>query len=108
WDESWGGWTNFAPFALDWEGRAGGLISPELEADEVLCNGRWQAPELKVDQLVARLYDGKLDAGASLNVATRVLNFSAASDFDVQKAAPVLTPRARDWLAQFSWQKAPQ
>jgi hypothetical protein len=60
-----------------------------------------------VEKLSARLYGGKLDADAKLNVGSRELGFNVTTDFDGQKIAPLLTPMARDWLANYSWNNPP-
>ncbi|MEY2466471.1 MAG: hypothetical protein QOD03_992, partial [Verrucomicrobiota bacterium] len=106
-DSSWAWWTNFAPFALNWDCRVSGVQSPKLQADEVFCAGQWLAPELKIDKLSAKLYRGTLDAKASLDVASREFSFSGASDFDAQKITPLLTPGARKWLSNYSWKTPP-
>jgi hypothetical protein len=106
-DESWGWWANLAPCSLDWECRLDTLQSPNLQAGELICAGKWHAPELEAARLYARLYDGELNANARLNVASRQLSFSGSSDFDLQKISGLLTEKSRHWLSQFSWDKPP-
>jgi hypothetical protein len=107
-DASWGWWTNLAPYPLELECSASGVHSPRLDLDEILCSGRWRGPDLSVEKLSAKLYGGHLDAKAKLNVATRQATFSVSSDFDAQKISPLLTPVAREWLANYSWNNPPQ
>jgi hypothetical protein len=107
-DDSWAWWTNLAPYPIDLELSAAGVHSPKLDVDEVLCSGQWRGPDLSVEKLSAKLYGGKLDASAKLNVATRETTFKVASDFDGQKISPLLTPFAREWLANYSWKSPPQ
>lgn len=107
-DASWAWWTSLAPYPILWECNASGIHSPKLDVDEIICSGNWRGPDLTIDKLGAKLYDGKLDAGATLNVATRVAAFRVKSDFDPQKVSQLLTPMAQNWLANYSWQNAPQ
>jgi hypothetical protein len=53
------------------------------------------------------MYQGHLDAQAAVNVATRRAEFSATSDFDAQKAMPLLTESGQNWLKQYTWKKPP-
>lgn len=41
---SWGFWTNFQPFRLDWQARGTNLISTRFSADAVDCTGVWGDP----------------------------------------------------------------
>jgi len=107
-EATWAGWARLAPFALEFAVQARQLQIPELAVGEISCAGQWQAPELRVSKLAARLYDGGLDAEAGLNVATRELRFHGASDFDLQQIAGLLTEKSRHWLEQFSWAKPPR
>jgi hypothetical protein len=107
-DPSWGWWTNLQPFVLQWAGRLSGLRSPQLEASEVSGGGNWSAPRLALTNLHAGLYRGRLDARASLDVATRVLQASLASDFDAQRLAPLLPESAQRWLGQFEYDSPPR
>ena len=107
-DESWALWADLAPYALDWEAQISGVQSPELAVQEIVCQGNWRAPELSVTNLHTELYQGRLDARAELNVATRELMANTSSDFDAQKISPLLTETGRRWLSQFSWEKPPQ
>lgn len=107
-DASWAAWANLAPYALDWDCRLAGLRSSQVEADELQCSGHWLAPELQATQIVARLYQGKLEAQGGLNVATRRLSFSGSSDFDAQGISALLPPASRQWLSQFSWKTPPK
>jgi hypothetical protein len=104
---AWSLWTNIAPYALNLEGTVSGLESPRLNAAQVAWSGNWRAPVLQVEKVSARLYDGTFTTSASLNVDTREFSFNTASDFDLQKITPLLTPMAREWFGQFAWKKAP-
>ena len=54
----------------------------------------WRAPMLTIStNLHTEMYQGHFAADASLNVATRLASFTCVSDFDVQKAVPLLKPR---------------
>jgi hypothetical protein len=103
---SW--WTNLQPCRLDWEAYLCDLVSSKLAADEITCRGNWRAPDVAITHLHARLYQGQLDVQAALDVATRALNVSLASDVDPNKVSPLLTEGARQWLAQYSWNQPPE
>jgi hypothetical protein len=100
-------WTNLQPYALAWRGHVAELQSTGLVASAVSASGTWLSPELMITNLVAQLYEGQLDAHASLNVSSRAATAALATDFDPQKVAGVLTPGARRWLAQFTWTAPP-
>jgi len=106
-DQNWGWWAKFEPCSLDGRIEIIGVKSPKLQAEEIVCDARWYAPNLVLTNLRARLYGGKLDAGLGLNVATREASFRCSSDFDVQRLAPLLTEAARHWLLQFAWRNPP-
>jgi hypothetical protein len=106
-DASWAWWTNLASYVSSWNCRMAGFKSPRLSADEILCRGQWQAPELQVTQIVARLYGGRLQARAGVNVSNRRADFTLTSAFDVQRISPLLTEKSRAWLAQFTWTTPP-
>lgn len=105
---SWAWWTNLAPYPVRLECDAEGVHAPKLDIQQLFCSGLWQAPELSVEKLSAKLYGGKVDANAKLNVGTREVTFNVASDFDGQKISPLLTPMAQEWLANYSWNTPPQ
>jgi hypothetical protein len=105
-DESWAWWARLEPYLLDWECHFQKLQSPELDVETVSCGGTWRAPQLTITNLHADLYQGRLDAHAGLNVATRELEAAFATDVDPLKLQ-VLTDGARRWLGQYSWQQAP-
>src|SRR5580698_9414614 len=96
-DESWGWWANLEPYSLDWNCRLGDIHVEDarvgvFELKELACGGDWRAPELTLTNAHAELYRGRFDARAKLNVATREAAFDGMSDFDAQKALPLLTP----------------
>jgi hypothetical protein len=105
---SWAWWTNIQSYALDWECRLTQFQSEKINGGRILCTGAWRSPELAITALHAELYSGALDAKAHLDVGTRAASFNLASDFDVQKISPLLTERARIWLATFSWSQPPK
>ncbi|HWC61226.1 MAG TPA: hypothetical protein VHC44_16145, partial [Verrucomicrobiae bacterium] len=104
---NWAWWTKLAPYPITLECGARQVHAAKLDLEEIAASGRWLAPELTVEKVSAKLYGGKLDAGAQLNVATRAVTFDVTSDFDGKKIAPLLTPMAQNWLANYSWNKPP-
>jgi hypothetical protein len=106
-DSSLAWWTNALPYRLTWTVRLAQLQSKALSADLIDCAGFWQAPELTLTHLSAKLGGGQLAAGARLNVATREFVFTNASCFDVHAIAALLTEKTRERLADFSWTQPP-
>jgi hypothetical protein len=106
-ERAWDRWTNIAPYAISWDGRADNLQSPELEAEEIVCEGEWRAPELRATRISGRLYGGSLQAAADLDVATRRFTFTNSSDFDIHGISAFLTEKSRGWLGHYSWEKSP-
>ena len=101
-DPSWSWWTNLQPYRLVWSARLAQLKSGQLNADTISCAGFWSAPELAVTNLSARLGGGGLEDRVWLNVATRELGFTNASQFDLHALAGMLTDKAREQFAEFS------
>jgi hypothetical protein len=106
-DASWSWWTNLQPYRVVWTARLSQLQSEKLNADSVVCEGYWAAPELAVTNLSAELGNGWLKGRATLDVATREFAFTNVSRFDVHSIAALLTPKTRDRLAEFSWTEPP-
>jgi hypothetical protein len=104
----WGWWTNIESYAFAWHGRLLQLHSTKIEADELACGGEWHAPQLTVTNLQGRLYGGQLAAHAQLDVATRALSASCASDFDIHRIGPLLTEGGRRWLDDYAWETPPR
>lgn len=107
-DATLAGWTNLLPYAIDWSASAGAVKATGLDADDIECAGRWDAPRLAVTRLHGRLYRGELDATADVDVATRALAFDATSDFDVKQLAVLLMAKTPDWLTKFSVAERPR
>ena len=106
-DPAWCFWTNLQPFRLDWLARGADLKSAGVAADLVEGSGYWNAPELVLTELSARLGGGPLEAGAGLDVGSRELNFRVKSDFDLHAVAALLPVQARERLSQISWTLPP-
>ncbi len=106
-DASLAWWTNALPYRLTWTAQLTQLNSETLNADSIACNGLWQAPELAITKLSAGLGDGRLDAAARLNVATRTFTFTNSANFDLHAIAALLTEKTRERLAEFSWTQPP-
>jgi hypothetical protein len=106
-DPSWSWWTNLQPYRLAWTARLAQLNSDPLNVDTIACAGFWSAPELAVTNLSARLGGGGLEDRVWLNVATRELGFTNASQFDLHAVAGFLTDKAREQSAKISWNQPP-
>ncbi len=98
-DESWAGWARLEPYRLDWDGRLSGVQSHGLEVEDLVCSGNWRAPELTITNLHADLYQRHLNANAGLDVATRALSLSFASDVDPHALEPALPEETHRTLA---------
>jgi hypothetical protein len=107
-DPAWSFWTNLQPFRLEWTAHGTNLHSALLDAVAMECDGHWSAPELAVTNLSARLGGGQLDAVAKLDVATRAVEFTVNSSFDLHAVGALLTGKTRERLAQISWRQPPQ
>ena len=106
-DPAWGFWTNLQPFNLEWTAHGADLKLARLDVDMVDCKGSWSAPQLAVTNLSAHLGGGELDGSAKLDVATRAVEFTVNSSFDLHAVAPLLTGKIRERLADVSWSEPP-
>ncbi len=106
-DPAWGFWTNLQPFRLNWLARGADLKWAALAVDRVQGSGYWNAPELVLTELSARLGGGPLTAGAKLDVGSRKLDFTVNSGFDLHAVAALLPEPARERLAEISWTQPP-
>src|SRR5262249_13401484 len=79
-----------------------------LLVNSLSCRGTWRAPDLTLTNLHADLYDRNLDLSADLNAVTRHLLARIRCDVDPHKVESVLTPMARHWLAQSTWNSPPR
>jgi hypothetical protein len=107
-DPSWAWWTNLQPFSLDWDCRVRELQSPKLLASSLSCGGTWRAPRLTMTNFQARLYGGQLQLRGGLDVATRIVNASVASDCEPHRISQLLSEDSRHWLEQFTWDTPPR
>jgi hypothetical protein len=107
-DPSWGWWTNLQPYVLAWEAGLTDVKSHRLAADRIVSRGQWRAPDLVLTNLHADLYQGRFDAQASLNVATRALRASLESAVDPHRLSPLLFTEEPPWLAACSWVQPPE
>jgi hypothetical protein len=101
-------WTVWKPYQLSWEARFTDVRATNLEARTVSVAGHWHAPRLSIEALRADLYGGHLKASAGLEMGTRRLDASVASDFDLRQLTPLLSATAGKWLNRFSWQTPPR
>jgi hypothetical protein len=107
-DPAWDSWTNLQPYLFNCQCRLKHLEVSNLVAEAVAFEARWHNPNLTLTNLDVQLYDGTFKGRAGLDVANREFTSSLASDFDLQKIAPVLPPAAQQWLKQVSWKRAPR
>ena len=107
-DPAWGWWTNLAPYLLNCQCRLTQLEVSNLLAGAVTLEASWHPPSLVITNLALQLYDGQFKARADLDVASRALALSLASDFNPQRIATVLPAGAQHWLDQISWKRPPR
>ncbi|KAB2653504.1 MAG: hypothetical protein DVB33_02930 [Verrucomicrobia bacterium] len=107
-DESLSFWNKLLPYATRWTVGVGALKTAKLQAEKISFEGDWTAPVLSITSVKASSYDGELDARGRLDIISRCGSFEVTSDFDLQKLAPFLTERSREWLAKFSWSNPPR
>jgi hypothetical protein len=106
-DPAWGQWDQIKPLAVDWQANATNVVTPKLKLDRVTFEGGWHAPQLNVNKLEAVMYRGHLNAGGSVNVASREVQTHAAVDFDPHQIAPLLTGPAQHWISLYDWEAPP-
>lgn len=104
----WGFWASLADVAADWRAGTREVVSPQVRVDDFVAAGRWQAPTLALTNLQARLYDGRLDATATLDVLSRVLQSRARLDFDLRALDPLFTEQTRRFFSQYDWTTPPR
>jgi hypothetical protein len=107
-DANWGTWTRLSPYALSGRLAATNIQSPKLQLDAVALEATWRAPQLAISNLDCRLYEGRLEGGAELNIDARELHLHAAADFNPHGISHVLTPAAQRWISQLTWEKPPE
>ncbi|HEY0549868.1 MAG TPA: hypothetical protein VGF13_09710, partial [Verrucomicrobiae bacterium] len=103
---SW--WTRVDRISGDVNVDLADLHSPALDVTKISAGATWQPPLLSVRDLVAGLYDGELRGAAQLNTDTRLFSAQMTSDFDPQKASPLLATNGERWLKQFTWEQSPK
>ena len=65
------------------------------------------ATSLLLVRVQTQVDGGGLDLRATLNAATREVDFLGTSDIDIRKIRTLLSEKADHWLGQFSWEKPP-
>jgi hypothetical protein len=106
-DTVWGFWTNLQPFRLSWSLDLGGLRVEKDSLRAIHCAGLWSAPMLAVSNFSARLGDGDIDAGLTLAVPTRRLEFKAGSSIDPKVIGAWLDKDIQAQLANVVWSNPP-
>lgn len=97
-----------SPVEINWKARLSNLQTEPLDADFISCDGFWNASDLQLIRLDARLGGGDLHARAQLNLATRELSFTNSSCFNLNAVAALLTSKTDARLDQFSFPQPPQ
>ncbi len=107
-DESWDYWAKLAPYKIHFNSSAKNITEGEnLIIDDLLLEGKWDAPNLIMNQFDAKFEQGGIRASAELDVETRLVKATSSIDFDLYKIIDHLSPKAQRWIQQFKWVKAP-
>jgi hypothetical protein len=104
---NWGIWTQFSPYVFSTHVVATNIQNPRLRLDSLALDTTWRAPKLAIEKAEVRLYKGRLDGGADLDIESRQLRLQAATDFDPHNISQVLTTNAQQWVSQFTWRTPP-
>ncbi len=92
-----------AQWSLDSALNVSNAVFPKLRMDQGTALVRWQEGVLSVSNLVARAYDGRVSADASVDAASRVATIRVESALDFHALAPLFGAGAESWLEQISW-----
>ena len=103
----WGWWAGLEPYQLEWAGGLTDYRREDLLVHELTLGGSWRAPRLTITNLSSHVFNGDLKVSASLDVATRGLNFDLSTDVDAHQMAPLLPATAREPLMRVHWDKPP-
>ena len=107
-DLSLGYWSDLAPYKINFNSSVKDITEGEdLSIDELLIEGKWESPNLILNQFDAVLKQGGIQASAQLDVETRLVKADSSIDFDLYKIINHLNPKAQRWIRQFKWSKAP-
>ncbi len=100
-------WTNALPHRLRFTAALTNIVTPKLAIPSARISAAWKAPLLAVEDLDVQMATGPLRARASVDVATRLAEWTAKTDFDLHEASPLLLPESRRWLEKFTWNSPP-
>lgn len=103
----WGWWTNLAPYRLAWDARLERVAVRDVQAGQVASSGTWTAPLLTMTNLQAVIDGRTFRARGDLEVNTRRTELQVDSEIDPHRVESLLTPEARRWLGQFTWNRPP-
>jgi hypothetical protein len=107
-DAGWDLWTKLAPWDFDWQTEVQNLASPKLAMDYAAFSGRWRAPQIEIDNLRGKLYDGSAMVAGSLNVASRELRAHGVTDFTPLFVTQLFSVPVQEWLAQLGFGEPPK
>lgn len=80
------------------------LELPRLKLDGLEFGLVWEAPQLEITPLQARFGDGRLDAEAVLDVATRHAEATAQSTANPHAVTGWMGPKTREVILQYGWE----
>ena len=102
-------WKHLQPFTLEGEFDFARVNGAGLTLDQSSVQTEWHWPDLDVKTFKGVLDSGELAADAKLNVLTRKLSVNANSHgFDLRSFSPVLPDSAKQFLAEWHWEKPPR
>lgn len=100
--------TNLAGYHISWSMFGQQIQATNLTLQETRLAGQWHYPNLNVDELKARLFDGSIRGHLGFDWVSRRLKAQIESDFDLQKIGPLLRPKSQQWLRQYAWSQPPR
>jgi hypothetical protein len=107
-DPALGFWTNLWPYTLATSVQLTNVHSPQLELAHLNATADWRAPILTLSNVHAALYDGALQAGGRLDVATRDVSLRGRSDFDVHRLQHLFTEKGRRIFGKHTFARPPE
>ena len=106
-DESWGDWRWLEPYILDFDIRGQGIDAHEVEVESARISGSWAAPQLRLDQVVGRLYDGDFALSGDIDVPSGRIGFEAETDLDYHALDHKFSEKFGRWFQPYQWESTP-
>lgn len=105
---AWGVFSAAAPYDIDWQIEASGARTPALELKAFNSAGAWRGPDLDFGKLEAEVFDTQVKAAMHLDVASRRLQATLASDLNLSALGAHLGPAIQKKLSEVKCQGSPK